>query len=317
MLPVAIALLLSACSKSDSDAGQKAHTAGPTATPELSVPFGEGSTALGRDIPEEGSPEGPTAFVVDASGRIHVLDGVSDAIKVFEGKQQVASVALPSRPFDDLELLDDGSYALLDLHSEPGITFVTASGKITALVQLDPALVPEPSLVTALTRIDGALWVEVEDERLVKVATLAGTLAEPEVADGKLLRDGATLGVKVNGDATLDITESAAAGETAKTFAHLTFPERVAECTLLASGPNGRVLVVARLDAEQADPEQDLDETQVLVSLDPSGKEQWRSVLPPLPGLVRSYRPVRVGADGNVYALTTSDTSATIVKVTP
>lgn len=316
IVPIALLLLLSACSKSDTTVSQSGPRPGPEATPALSVPIGGGPGELKADIPDEGSPEGPTAFVVDAAGRIHVLDNINAAVLVFEGGKQVAKVDLPARAFDDLEVLDDGTYALLDRFTAPGITFVQPDGKITSLVPLDPELVGDPAMITALVRYDSSLWVEIEEERLVRIATFDGGLAQGDVLLGKLPRNGSTLGVKLSGK-SLDVTLDPVPGEPAKTFAHLSFPEDVSQCSLLANGPDDRVLVAARLLTEPDDPDQEAVETHVLVSLTPNGKEQWRSELPPFPDAARVFRGVRVGADGNVYALTSSDTGVTIVKVTP
>ena len=136
------------------------------------------------------------------------------------------------------------------------------------------------------------------------------------LADGVSRLTGALKSAAVSGK-SLDVTLDPVPGEPAKTFAHLSFPEDVSQCSLLANGPDDRVLVAARLLTEPDDPDQEAVETHVLVSLTPNGKEQWRSELPPFPDAARVFRGVRVGADGNVYALTSSDTGVTIVKVTP
>ena len=100
---LAAATALGACSKKQPTA-QRPPDKPPEITTVIAVGWGSSPGQLGATSPEEASPEGPKSFVVDASGRIHVLDQVHARIQTFEQGKSVATLPLPARPFEDIEL---------------------------------------------------------------------------------------------------------------------------------------------------------------------------------------------------------------------
>lgn len=305
------ALALSGCSKGDEGSGLPRTSGGGSSQAVVSAPWGSGVGQLGRERVEEGSAEGPTSFVVDAAGRVHLLDSVNGRIQIFTKDAPPETVMLPPGLFDDLEIVGPGRYALLSLHYQPGIVFLKKDGSVEAEVGFTPPFIDTPSLITALHRVGEELWVEVGDESLVRVAGLDGKALEPDTVLGKLLGPSGALGVNLEGE-TVSITAAGAGSP----LATLQVGARASEVTLLAPGTDGGMLVAIRSDIEGDDPEVSV-ESHRLYALNAKGAVQWSAKLPTLSEPERVFRAVRMGDDGWVYALNLTAKGAEIVKVTP
>jgi hypothetical protein len=70
---------------------------------------------------------------------------------------------------------------------------------------------------------------------------------------------------------------------------------------------------LVRLD--EAPPYSVLEEREVVVVLEASGREVDRLELPPLDGPDEQFRPVRLGADGALYQLRCEPAGAVLRKV--
>lgn len=316
LVGLALVLASSACSKKETPQAPTFQSK-PTTTSVVRASWGSAAGQLGQNVPEEGLPEGPRSFAVDAGGTLHVLDQENGRIQKFASGQSAGSVDLPPRPFDDVVLGGSSGYALLDVHSEPAIVFVDASGAIERELPFAMADIDEPSMITALERMADGYYVEVGDEYLVHVADASGKAIEPGVIPGQAIVGGKAIKVDASDARHLSVFQVALPEGEPKHLTDVGFSENVGARTLLAGTQSGSVLLAVHLTSEQADPEQPENETHTLVALGSSGSESYRIQLPKSDSPLDMFRTVKRGEDGNVYVMTANAEGVEIAKVTP
>jgi hypothetical protein len=308
------ALLSAACSNKESG-----RTLPPDKPPEvasvLGASWGSGPDQLGMAQPEEGSPEAPKSFVVDASGRIHVLDQVNRRVQSFDAGKPAGSIALPDRPFEDIEL-DTSGYLVLDLFRTPAVVAIGQDGAVGSELPLPAEEVPEPGLVTALVKSSDGVWVEVETEFLVQVSDANGAVAEPRVIPGQLFDGGQVFRAVVEQPTTLTLYHQENIDAAPTELSMLQFPHAVRQ-VVLARGSGSGLWVVVLLEHAQTDPTAPTTQEHVLVELTADGQELARTTLPAGNSPFESFRDVRAGADGKIYVMKTTDVGLEILKVTP
>lgn len=309
-------LAIAGCSKKETSSGGQRDDA-PTVTPILEAGFGKSDGQLGSNVPEEGLPEGPKSFVVDASGALSVLDQENARVQRFALGKLAGSVTIPARAFDDIELWGNSGYALLDVHAPAAIVFVNASGQVERELVLESEEIPEPSQVTALTRHSDGYYVEVSDDYLVRVADASGAAVPASVVPGQALDGSSALKADLGDPAHVELFRVTLPSGDPKSLAEVAFGERVARRTLLAGRKGGGALLGVVTESEQADPETPPHESSVLVVLDPSGHEKHRVALPLADGPLDVFRSVKRGDDGNVYVLVAGESGVKVTKVTP
>jgi hypothetical protein len=316
-IAVGVGLLVgSGCSRHEPAAGRPASAPPPEVATVVEAGWGSAEGQLGAARPDEGSPEGPKSFVVDAAGRVHVLDQVNQRIQSFDSGAPSGALALPDRPFEDIEL-DTGGFLLLDLFETPSIVGLGLDGTVSGQVPLPAEEIPEPGLSTALDKHASGIWVEVEDELLVRVADASGNPVEPSVVPGQLVSGEQVFRAVLDSSTVLEIHRQASADSAPEPFASISFPHSVRGLSLLAPGVSGGLVLITLLEVEQTDPEQPADQQHVFVELTPGGKEIRRHALPASQGALEAFRSARRGADGKLYVMTSSDAGVAIVQVTP
>jgi hypothetical protein len=313
---VASFMLAAGCSKNERPADRTLQAPPPEVVTIVEAGWGSGQGQLGAARPEEGSPEGPKSFVVDAAGRVHVLDQVNQRIQSFDSGKASGVIALPDRPFEDIEL-DAGGFLLLDLFETPSIVGLGLDGNVSGQLAIPTEEIPEPGLVTALDKRASGIWLEVEDELLVQVADASGTAVEPSVVPGQLVVGEQVFRALLDSDKRLEIHRQATGDGAPELFATLAFPHAVRGLSLLAPGASGTLFLIALLEQEQIDPDEPATQEQVFVELAASGKELRRHTLPASDGALEAFRSARMGADGKLYVMKSSDAGLAIVQVTP
>jgi hypothetical protein len=300
-------------------------TSRPAATPPTSsrlqrvitAPWGTGPGALGHALPDEGAPEGPASFLVDASGAIHVLDQVNGQIKVFRGGQPTGTLPLPGDTFQDLALSAEGRYVLLDRTLTASLAYLDAAGHIDHEIALVGEHIAEGTGVTALFARDDGMWVEIEHTRLVRVATARG---EPDpdrpVVEGRLT---SAPGARVSAHLLRPSGVSVSSGSPPREIARLSFPEIAWTITGLDLDPQGRVQIGVELLEERPGPPFDVLRTDhALLALDgQTGEVLSRVALPTAEGPEEVFRPLRMAPDGTMYSLRCTKSGAEIWKVLP
>jgi hypothetical protein len=242
------------------------------------------------------------SFVVDAAGRVVVLDQVNARIQIFEDGQVARVVALPGTTFQDVAVRGDGLVALDRLGAET-VAFIDAAGTVTHEVPIAGAGVESGGDVTALAQHDDGTWVEVKHQEWVRVADADG-VADPArpTMPGRLAPDGTMLRLARAGGARASLVRTGQGGPPAVTFIQFGLP--VWALDALEVDARGRVFVGAELALERdSEPFDVVERSQEVVVLDPGGAEIARLVLPPKAGAEETFRALRVGPDGALYQL--------------
>ncbi len=279
--------------------------------------YGSAVGELGVDRPEEGSPEGPMSFDVDARGRVHVLDQVNSRVQVFERGEPPRAIALPADTFQDIAVGPDGRAVVLDRLATGTLAFLDADGKVDHTVPLAGPNVPEGGAVTALFSREDGVWVEIEHASLVRIADERG---EPDrdrpLAAGRFSADGASvLRAALDGPAAALVTAQPVAGRGADFAARVAFELPILGIRALDSDRAGRSYLTVNLVREEARAPFDVIEDRALVVvLAPDGSELRRVEIAPPQGPEEQQRPVRVAEDGGVYQLVLGNAAATIER---
>jgi hypothetical protein len=308
--------LAAACSRKD-----QAHERPVVPEAEMegvvAAEWGNGDQQVGRNIPQEAAPEGPKSFVVDAKGRIYVLDALNHRALGYEAGKQVSTTTLPERPFVDIELDGTSGFALLDIDSTPGIVFVGFDGTVAGEIPIGlEGEIPEPNVITALVSADDGWYVEVEGDYLVRIADTVPQAVEEAAVAGQVVANGEVVRIDTVDDGRFSIVKQDVAGEDEPTaLAEIGFDQALAERTLFALRAGGGYVVAVQLFIPDDDPEKTGTSRHELVLLSAEGGETKRLLLPRAGGDEDSFRSVKLGRDGNIYVMTFSDTGADIGKV--
>jgi hypothetical protein len=248
------------------------------------------------------------SFAIDGRGRAYVLDQVNRRIQILESGKVVRSIPLPGDTFQDLTIDDNGRPTLLDRFREDAVVFLDATGKSSGQVKLSGLEIPEGGLVTGLfSRSDGT-WAEVEHERLVRIADAQGRPEEPRSSvPGRFSLDGRSLltALREGSHAAVVLARPADdPGRTPDLFARVEFPLPVLQLCALESDRLGRVFLGASLARfEEREPYAVLEEAEVVVILQPDGREAGRVVFPARSMPEEQFRPILVTPDGVIYQL--------------
>ncbi|MFC1655220.1 hypothetical protein ACFL2F_05375 [Myxococcota bacterium] len=268
----------------------------------LFAPWGDAAGELGRKEPAEGAPEGPMSFVVAEDGQVYVLDQVNRRVQVFKDGKFARQYEIPGDTFQDLAVDPDGRVVLLDRLAQKSVVFLDPEQRIP----LEGPRVPEGGGVTGLFAQDDGVWVEVEHQKLVRIADASGK-ADPQRpwVPGRHSMDGAwLLSAALDGRKAAVISVRPVDSDDAPAALRVEFGEKILFLTALESDPEGNIYLGARLE-----------KAEVLVILASDGTEQARIALP-VSGLeLEQFRSLRMGQDGGVYLLHFAGPGATLIRI--
>ncbi|MGZ3417105.1 MAG: hypothetical protein ACXVEE_04525 [Polyangiales bacterium] len=272
--------------------------------------WGTGVGELGRELPQEASPEAPMSLVVDDAGAVHVLDQVNERISIFDGKT-VRVVPIPTRTAQDLALDPRGGYALLDRLVARALIFVDAYGKERSRVQVTGQGVAESGEVTALFAATDGYWVEVEHKTLVRIADKNGDPdATRPTLEGRMTKSGNFLRAARDPAGFAVVSAVGPNGF----LARVPFGAGVMSLVDLASSPSGTTWIAAHVGDETSNF-QIINEKLTLVAIDPTGLEIGRVDLPPPEGPEEQLRAMAISPSGAMHHLHVANVGVTIRRV--
>jgi hypothetical protein len=310
-LACAGALFVAGCKDSPPDASgtdrgsSRKPKAAYTATTEKvgHVQWGADDSTLVKNVPEEAAPVAPAAFVMESSGRAHVLDRAANRIQIFEQQgsrwSQKKSIPLPEGDYVDLERNGSG-YILLDRDLREAVTFVDATGKETSTVRLAGDHIPEAGYVKALRFRDNNVWVQLADNSLVRVTDGTEAASERTVQLGLQATSGKRLLPIVKRPSDVRVGYI---GDTDKgALATLAFDSPVATVTGFEIDKLGQTFVVVEVENTAGEVSE-----QIVVVLNRDGDELARGKLPVDDSGLGCVRPLRLGEDGKLYQMRLTD----------
>ncbi len=272
--------------------------------------WGSGKGDVARDVPDEGAPESVRSFAVDDAGSVYLLDTLNSRIAVYKSGIASAPVPLPKGLFDDIALLPSGGYALLD-NAKRVITYLDAEGTITGDTPLQPLGVPA-SRVTALDVTD-AVWVEVDGEYSVKVASSEGKTTAPEAAPATLLLKDFHYSLQRKTSELTTLYRSPAAGGARKALGQVDFGQSAFEWRLFASDDADELRVLARVGKSPGEA----GETVLHITLGTDGVEKSRDKLSGNDGVEEAFRFARSAPNGKLYWMRFTPNGVRVEEVKP
>jgi hypothetical protein len=305
------ALFVAGCKDSPPDASasgrgpaRKAKAAYTATTEKVGhVQWGADDNTLVKNVPEEAAPVAPSAFVMDSSGRAHVLDRAANRIQIFEQQgsrwSQTKAIPLPEGDYVDLERKGAG-YILLDRDLREAVTFVDGTGKETSTVRLAGDHIPEAGYVKALRVRNDNVWVQLADNTLVQVTDGSEAASERHFEMGILATNGKRLLpiVKRPSDVRVGYLTETDKGA----LATLAFDSPVAAVTGFEVDKLGQTYVVVEVENSAGEVSD-----QIVVVLNRDGDELARGKLPIDESGLGCVRPLRLGEDGKLYQMRLTD----------
>ena len=274
--------------------------------------IGRGADEIGCERPPEGNQEGPMSFATGEDGTIYVLDQVNRRVQIFKDNVFIGTVGLPSPVAGDLEVTHEGKILVLDNLKEKALFVLDGrSGKLLNKIALEGPNIPyAPSVFAVYFRKEGKLagvWAEVEG-RSVRLAMADGSPAPQRFSvPGLLSAKGKRLiSASILGDVTVAV--------------HLSkerFSE-VSSCTVRFDLPVVHILALHIDQHEDAYVAVHLAERtrakNVVVKLDPEGKECERMELPVQRMEDEVLHPIKIDSKGNIYQMLVEKAHIVILK---
>jgi len=167
--------------------------AAPSPNVVASASWGSGDLDIGRNVPDEGNPEGPMSFTVAPDGTLIVLDQINGRLARYDKDgNRLSDTRLDATYPQDVAVGADGTTVVLDRLKDKELTILDPEGRKRGAIPLDEEALGETGGVTGVF-VDGEdVWVEKEHGKLVKAGKTDGTPAgeEPEEVPGRPSRDG-------------------------------------------------------------------------------------------------------------------------------
>lgn len=313
--------------------GTKASTtpARPAATakllPVLHAGWGNKLGELGHEIPMEAAPLGPTSFVVDEQGNVHVLDAVNSRVVVFERGTATRAVALSQDTFQDIDFRSPGpkgaaeqGYVLLDPFTAGSLAFTDAKGRIAHEVPLVGEGVAEAGLVTAIFSRPDGVWVEMGHDYLMRLTDATGAPAqERKRAEGRFVGAGDdTVEAFAHKPFGASVYTHARGEASGRQLVRSQFALPLLSLTGVEGLPDGSVYLGVRLHEDDIASPFAIKRTEHwIIAYGPDGAERDRLLVPEPNGPEETFREMKAGRDGKMYAWTFTETGVDIYRREP
>ncbi len=264
------------------------------------LPWGSGPAQAGHVAQGDQNLEGPMALDVGADGKVWLLDQVNARILVLGLGQPPRSIPA-SRTAQDL-ILDGNSqpWTLDRLVDRQVRRLDPLTGAVTQTLDLATAGVAEPGLSTALWLHEGALWLEMENTRLVPLQAKATAKQGRPSRDGKWVLS--ALRVPPDKVAVAGRGVDQGDAEAPRLALQHQFELPLFSIADLDSDAAGRVWLTADLVRFGPD-DRPLDRKRNAIAWTPGGKIAAQVELCAPVGAEEQFRTVRITAAGEVFNL--------------
>ncbi|PID37926.1 MAG: hypothetical protein CSB49_08235 [Proteobacteria bacterium] len=282
--------------------------------------WGAGRGQFGKLKARESNPEGPMSFAVGKKGTLLVLDQVNRRLQRYGPDGRLLSTQrIATETAQDVILDSNGNALVLDrLGKDPTIHVYDASGDAKGAIPFTGEQVGEPGGVSGVFADGDGVYVEVEHDKLVRVADGNGNpVSTRDTVPGRPTRDGrlyikAGILDKATGRVYVQAHDKAQklAWETA-----LNLGGAVVHILLLDSDLTGNVYLGAEVEET---PEPQATYKTVVARLEgQQGKLNGQLLLPPTTTEpTESFKPLSVGDDGTVYHLVHTASGPTLTAYT-
>ena len=303
------------------DTGAARPSSSGTTKAVVQMPVGSAPEAVGIDQPEEGNPEGPSSFTVDAQGTVHILDQVNARIQVFsQTGALLGAVPISSTVFEDIELDGKGGYLLVDKSEREAVVFIDGTGAEKGFIRIVGGPISSAGDVTGIYRTTDGIWLEIDDAALVQIADAAGNPVQTRTTElGRRDADGRIVLISIDGTNDVILTSRTSARADSTELGRIHFDMTVSHVSAFEYDADGNVLVGVETVTEGTEAQQ--FEVQAIeheiVTINRAGKEIRRDKLLKKDDPLTQLRYVRLGADGHLYQLKVGDQGAQVVRYVP
>ncbi len=160
----------------------------------LDLPWGSGGAMVGRKDGDESNPEGPMSFTVSPAGEVYILDQVNFRVVKFHADGFPASeVALPADTFNDIEVVDGKTIAVLDRLVRLSVLLIDEeSGKIVGEHPVTGKGIPQGGGITAMFADEDGVWLEYDNAYVVRVLDKFLKPCSRDIMPGRIYKSGTT-----------------------------------------------------------------------------------------------------------------------------
>ncbi len=282
----------------------------------IQVPWGVGRSDLGRFEGDEAASEGPMSFAVGGDGTFWFLDQTRMRLVQFDDQAgMLRDVPLGSDTFQDFELMQDGSFVLLDRLARRILVVLDAAGNHVRDVSVEGPGIPEGGGVTGMLADADGIWLEFNHTERVRV--LDGQLlpCKREVVRGRAFRPGVELLGALDGrGGALVWTEDRNRGNASQSRS-ISAKYDIARIVWLETDSTGDVHAVFHLmQFDDQDPTRLIHEEVWGARYDETlrPRDSWTS--PFVIQDVEQFREVRLGPDGTVYQMGFDNRGVSVVR---
>ncbi len=284
----------------------------------LRATWGSGQGQLGRTRPAEANPEAASAFTVDASGRLLVVDKVNGRLVRYDRSgQPIGSFASPLRSPQEVLTTPDGSILLMDRLADKSVAILDENGRLKGRLPVVGKGVEQGGQTTGLFHDAEGIYVEVDHSQVVRIGDASGNADEARpTLDGRPSRDGKTLlsaRLVDRSDGSFSVRAvDRASGETL-------FQKQIAigvpvqSIVFLDSDAAGGIYAGVHAGRE-VEPGQMVDEAVRIVCLGPKSDVRGTVVLPANTMPEESFRDVSVRNDGSILYMERTETGVVIAS---
>lgn len=290
------------------------HAVGPETL--VTVPWGAGSSELGRVDGDEAASEGPMSFDVADDGTVWFLDQTRFRLAQFDAKGVLLrEVPIAADTFQDFEVWSDGSVVLLDRLARRLVVVLDPEGRVVRSVPVEGPGIPDGGGVTALLTDGDGVWLEFDHTERVRVLDEGLQPCKRESVRGRAFRPGAELLAARDRQGGASIWMEDRLNGTTSVQKSVAVSHDIARIVWLQTDDTGDVHAVFHLlDFDPRDPTRVVHEEVFGVRYDEHlrPRDTWSS-----PWVIRrweQFREIRVGAGGTVYQMGFDDSGVTVVR---
>jgi hypothetical protein len=289
----------------------------PTRAEFASLSWGDGPSALGKKVQQEGNPEGPMSLTADPGGRVYVVDQVNGRLlKLDKSGQPAGSLPLAVQAAQDVAVARDGTVAVLDRLVDKTVSLTGPDGKPLGELHLEGKNLPEGGAATGLFLDGDQVYAEREHGDLVKLGTTKGVAdAERGTVPGRPSRDGQSFlsaGIADGPGGVLTVTAIDRPGLGHRFTRQYSLAASIVSIVLLDSDSSGIIyLGVLQEGGAQAAP----GFSVTVLCLDPlDGRPLGRSALPASTGPEETFRDFTVLDQGGGLYLYRTESGAQLLR---
>jgi hypothetical protein len=269
------------------------------------ISWGEGAAELGKVDGNEGASLGPMSFALGEDGTYWFLDQTRFRLAQFDEQGTfLGQVPIPYDTFQEFEVLQDGSFVLLDRLVKKLLVVVDESGNTLQEIDVEGPGIPIGGGVTAMLVERDGLWLEFDHTERVHVLDENLQPSDREIIRGRPFRPGVELVAALDGRGGVSLWTEDRNGGYGDLSRHITANHDINRIIWMETDETGDVHIVFHLmQFEDREPFDVVHEEVYGIRYDGElrPRDSWTS-----PYVIQEwdqFREIRIAPDGTVYQM--------------